>query len=47
MVFYAPPEKQPLIQEALGAYLQVPFKFESQGSTLIYSKSGDFFLPPL
>jgi D-glycero-alpha-D-manno-heptose-7-phosphate kinase len=36
MLFFAPPEKQQRIKDALPGYLHVPFKFESQGSTIIY-----------
>jgi D-glycero-alpha-D-manno-heptose-7-phosphate kinase len=36
MVFYVPPEKQADVLQALSAYLHVPFKFENEGSTLIY-----------
>lgn len=36
MLFYAPREKQNNIKEELNDLLHVPFKFESQGSTIIY-----------
>ena len=36
MVFYVPLERQPAVIEALSAYLRVPFRFESEGSTIIY-----------
>lgn len=36
MVFYVPVEKQPQVIQALSACLHVPFKFENEGSTLIY-----------
>ena len=38
MVFFVPPEKQPEVIHALTAYLHVPFRFENEGSTLIYYK---------
>jgi D-glycero-alpha-D-manno-heptose-7-phosphate kinase len=36
MVFYVPLEKQREVIQALSGYLHVPFKFETEGSTLIY-----------
>jgi D-glycero-alpha-D-manno-heptose-7-phosphate kinase len=36
MVFYVPLERKPHVIEALSDYLHVPFKFETEGSTLIY-----------
>lgn len=36
MVFYVPLERQPEVIQALSGYLHVPFKFETEGSTLIY-----------
>jgi len=36
MVFYVPPEKQAAVREALGGYLHVPFKFEHEGSSIVY-----------
>ena len=36
MLFFAPPEKQQQIKDALPGYLHVPFKVESGGSTIIY-----------
>lgn len=36
MLFYVPPEEQDLLREALSGYLNVPFKFENEGSTLIH-----------
>lgn len=36
MVFYVPLERQSHVIQALSGYLQVPFKFETEGSTLIY-----------
>jgi D-glycero-alpha-D-manno-heptose-7-phosphate kinase len=41
MVFFAPPEHHERIRNALQGYLQVPFKFESQGSKLIHYSSED------
>ncbi|MEJ2157921.1 MAG: hypothetical protein P8X96_21540 [Desulfobacteraceae bacterium] len=39
MVFFAPPENHHDIKEALHGYLHVPFRFETQGSTLIHYSS--------
>ncbi len=36
MVFYVPPEKQTAVRAALGGYLHVPFKFEHEGSSIVY-----------
>ena len=36
MIFYVPPERQTEVKEALIPYLHVPFKFENQGSVIIY-----------
>ena len=36
MVFYVPPERQQRVIQALDGHLQVPFKFETEGSSLIY-----------
>ena len=36
MLFFAPPEKHQIIKDALPGYLHVPFKFESEGSTIVY-----------
>lgn len=36
MVFYVPPEKQLSVIQSLSSYLHVPFKFEAEGSKLIY-----------
>ena len=36
MMFYVPPERQASVREALPAYLHVPFKFESEGTDLVY-----------
>ncbi|CAN2046940.1 D-glycero-alpha-D-manno-heptose-7-phosphate kinase [Candidatus Magnetomoraceae bacterium gMMP-1] len=36
MIFYTPLEKQNDVINTLNAYLYVPFKFESEGSTIIY-----------
>lgn len=39
MIFYVPPNKQDKLKNALSGYMNVPFKFENEGSTLIhYSK---------
>ncbi|MHB8164939.1 MAG: GHMP family kinase ATP-binding protein [Methanoregula sp.] len=39
MLFYIPLEKQDQVKKALSSYLNVPFKFENQGSTLILNSS--------
>jgi len=39
MVFYVPPEKQQSVKDALAGYLHVPFKFENEGSSIIYYSS--------
>ena len=36
MLLFAPPERHPGIVRALGQSLHVPFRFESEGSTLVY-----------
>ena len=36
MVFYVPPEKQQDVKDALYGFLCIPFKFESDGSSIIY-----------
>lgn len=36
MLFFVEPEKQKKVKEALKDYLQVPFRFEDQGSQIIY-----------
>jgi D-glycero-alpha-D-manno-heptose-7-phosphate kinase len=41
MVFYVPPEKQHSVKEAFSTYLHVPFKFENEGSSLIYYAAND------
>jgi D-glycero-alpha-D-manno-heptose-7-phosphate kinase len=41
MLLFAPPEKQQQIKDALPGYLHVPFKFESEGSTIIYYSRRD------
>ena len=41
MLLFAPPEKQQQIKDALPGYLHVPFKFESEGSTIIYYSRKD------
>jgi D-glycero-alpha-D-manno-heptose-7-phosphate kinase len=41
MLLFAPPEKQAQIKDALPGYLHVPFKFESEGSTIIYYSRRD------
>jgi D-glycero-alpha-D-manno-heptose-7-phosphate kinase len=41
MLLFAPPERQQQIREALPGYLHVPFKFESEGSTIIYYSRSD------
>ncbi|MGP8321248.1 MAG: GHMP family kinase ATP-binding protein [Methanosarcinaceae archaeon] len=41
MLLFAPPDKQQRIKDALPGYLHVPFKFESEGSTIIYYSRRD------
>jgi len=41
MLLFAPQEKQQQIKDALPGYLHVPFKFESEGSTIIYYSRKD------
>ena len=41
MLFFAPPEKQQQIKDALPGYLHVPFKFETEGSTIVYYSRKD------
>lgn len=41
MLLFAPPEKQQRIKDSLPGYLHVPFKFESEGSTIIYYSRKD------
>jgi D-glycero-alpha-D-manno-heptose-7-phosphate kinase len=41
MLFFAAPEKQQQIKDALPGYLHVPFKFENEGSTIIYYSERD------
>jgi D-glycero-alpha-D-manno-heptose-7-phosphate kinase len=41
MVFYVPLENQPQVIRALSTYLHVPFKFENEGSALIYYGPND------
>ncbi len=36
MVFYVPPDRRSAVIQALSQYLHVPFRFESEGSTVIY-----------
>jgi D-glycero-alpha-D-manno-heptose-7-phosphate kinase len=36
MVFYVPSGRQAAVREALGGYLHVPFKFEHEGSSIVY-----------
>ncbi len=38
MIFYVPPNKQQCVIDALSGYLCVPFKFENEGSQIIYYK---------
>ena len=39
MIFYVPPEEQDRVRKALFGYLNVPFKFENEGSTLIHNST--------
>lgn len=41
MLFFASPEKHQKIRDSLPGYLHVPFKFESEGSTIIYYSRND------
>lgn len=41
MLLFASPEKQQQIKDALPGYLHVPFKFESEGGTIIYYSRRD------
>lgn len=41
MVLYVPPDKQENVLEALSGYLHVPFKFETEGSSLVYYKPSE------
>jgi len=41
MVLYVPPERQNEVKQSLFGLLEVPFQFESEGSTLIYYDSDD------
>ena len=36
MVFYVPPERRGAVSQALSRYLHVPFRFENEGSSIIY-----------
>lgn len=37
MIFYIPPEEQGRVRKALSNYMNVPFKFENEGSALIHN----------
>ncbi len=41
MLFYVPSEKQQSVKQALSDYLHVPFKFENEGSRIVYRSSDD------
>ena len=41
MVFYVPEEKRQSLRRALSGYLRVPFKFEREGSSIIYYSPND------
>jgi len=41
IVFFVPPEKQSCVIDALSQYVRVPFKFENEGSTLIYQEHNE------
>ncbi len=41
MLLFVPPEKQQSVKDALPGYLHVPFKFESEGSTIVYYSRRD------
>lgn len=36
LIFYVPPEKQAAVREALAHFIHVPFRFENQGSVILY-----------
>jgi D-glycero-alpha-D-manno-heptose-7-phosphate kinase len=38
MIFYVPPDQQQDVIESLSGYLHVPFKFETEGSHIVYYK---------
>lgn len=42
MLFYAKPDRQEKIREALSDFLYVPFAFENSGTKIMYYKSEDF-----
>lgn len=41
MVFYVPQERRQSLRRALSSFLQVPFKFEREGSSIIYYSPND------
>jgi D-glycero-alpha-D-manno-heptose-7-phosphate kinase len=45
VVFYVPPQNQKKVRKALSNYLHVPFRFESEGSTLIHYIDKNYILP--
>ncbi len=42
LLFYVPPERQAAVREALAGQMHVPFRFENEGTKIIYYKSDDF-----
>ncbi|MEI8295646.1 MAG: kinase, partial [Alphaproteobacteria bacterium] len=42
ILFFAPPQVQSNIKEALKDLLYVPFRFESEGSQIIFNNPQDF-----
>ncbi len=41
LLFYVPPEKQAAVREALSSLLYVPFKFENEGTKVIFYQAED------
>ncbi len=42
LLFYVPLERQAAVREALAGQMYVPFRFENEGTKIIYYKSDDF-----
>lgn len=42
LLFYVPLERQAAVREALAGQMHVPFRFENEGTKIIYYKSDDF-----
>ena len=45
LLFYVEQEKQSMVMEALNDFLYVPFKFETDGTQVIYFKAEDYEVP--